>query len=106
VGVLDDRQLWWLSGGLVLVALAGVSVFVLGVLELFAALTAGSTAGMIVSIAVPYLIGLFVLAIAGSGMVVWLVVILARHASEEFDSGRLQQVSECATESDVVRLLR
>ncbi|MDZ7746301.1 MAG: hypothetical protein U5K28_07240 [Halobacteriales archaeon] len=106
MSVLDDRRLWWLSGGLVFVVLAGVSVLAVGLLTLLGTFTGDPTAGTVVSALLPYLAGLLVLTGVGIGMFAWLVVILARHASDEFDSERLRRVSERAAESDVVKLLR
>ncbi len=106
MAVLDDRRLWWLSGGLLFVLLSGLSVTAVGLLRLLGTFTGDPTPGTVFGVVVPYIVGLFVLAIVGLTMLAWLFVLLARHASDEFESRRLRQVSERAAENAVVKLFR
>ena len=88
------------------VLLDGLSVTAVGLLRLVGTFAGDPTPGMVFSVVVPYLVGLLVLAVVGIGMFAWLVLLLARHASDEFESRRLREVSERAAESEVVKLLR
>ncbi|RNJ26717.1 hypothetical protein [Halosegnis longus] len=106
MAVLDDRRLWWLSGALLFVLLSGLSVIAVGLLRLVGTFTGDPTPGTLFAVVVPYLVGLFVLAVVGTAMLAWLVLLLARHASDEFESRRLREVSERAAENAVVKLLR
>lgn len=105
MSITSDKRIWGLLAGLGVVLGLGSGVALLGVLELLATLSGGTTLLALVQAIVPYLVVLVVLGIAGVVALVALVAILVKAASDELDSDSLQSLADRATDSSLARKL-
>lgn len=105
MSLVSDKRIWGLLAGIGIVLVLGAGVALLGVLELLAVLSGGTTLLALVQAALPYLVALVVLGVVGLVMVVALVAILVKAASDELDADSLQSLADRATNSSVARRL-